>query len=47
MNIYSRGTGTILIEKRIKDVVYKQTYFFYSMKDAKKAFKQYLKNQIT
>jgi len=44
MNIeISQINGIIRISKRKNDTLYKQTYIDYSLKEAKKLFKQYFK----
>ena len=39
----SQINGTIRISKRKNDILYKQIYIDYSLKKAKKLFKQYFK----
>ena len=39
----TQKNGTIQIEKRIKDVLYKKMYIDYTLKEAIKLFNEYIK----
>jgi hypothetical protein len=42
MEVNRRKDGSLLIEKRVGDILYKQTYYYYTVTEAKAIFGKYV-----